>query len=694
MVAYITRGRFLSLVLIALTGCQAEMSRGPSSLSAARSFSGQTMTMPCGMTLQKYDLLQRKSERVSWKQAYELCPGSAVAAYNYAVELMSAKKLDHARKVINQGLSLHSGFAPLNAIKAKLDSGINKAIQLANTRLLDWIKRPSTLSFDQQVPSKLELPPLPTLVKGEFEPSHAFRQRVEAAKEERAHKIHLVEDKYTRDVSAYNAAVKAYNKALEEEKRDRQNSIPGRRLVFLSESVSDVFGTPRFVDPLYNADEQNFHAKIVSERGDFDQQVIIQVPLQDAPAFKKSIERVVPELTFDYEGSSIHIKDIRAQFGGKSYKAILSDSTYDAVPVSVQLAEAEVPVGQSLDLMQPDQFETTTLLQESSQHFQDALKLEDDPDLARKRQELAELNRKRREAELQKKNEEEKTRLQAQIDRAKQQMASLGGGVAKEFKGLKMITDWKFTPGKSAHKDMVAVVIGNRSYGKGIPSVYYARNDAQAIRQFLEDGYGLPEENILYEENATKGVMEGIFRKRLRNRVTPGKTDVFVYYSGHGMPVGDDARLLPSDARPETADINGYSRDELLQQLASLDAHSLTVVLDACYSGTSKAGQALQETKAILIKPRQLKAPSNAIIISAASGRQTAFMDDQYGQSLMTFYLLEGLSGKADLDHDHKIRSEELASYMGDKVNHRALRLHDQPQNPEVKGTSRVLFEY
>jgi hypothetical protein len=112
----------------------------------------------------------------------------------------------------------------------------------------------------------------------------------------------------------------------------------------------------------------------------------------------------------------------------------------------------------------------------------------------------------------------------------------------------------------------------------GIPLAPYAYNDAKAVRRFLIDGLGTPPENVLYFEDATRGEMEDLFRRTFPNRVTPGETEVFVYFSGHGMPVDDKARLLPADARPDTADITEYSRDALLAQLDRLHAASMTVV--------------------------------------------------------------------------------------------------------------------
>ncbi|MCG8036122.1 MAG: caspase family protein [Candidatus Thiodiazotropha taylori] len=564
----------------------------------------------------------------------------------------------------------------------------------ANEKLQAWMQRPSTVpEFKKEVPTKEEYPELPTLVKGEFETSAMFKKRVSKAQSDRAKKIQSIEKKYQRDVAVFNKTVSDYNADLEREKQQRKSSVPKMKRQFLGQAMGEVFGSPRFVEPRYDADRQLFNARLVSAKGNFDKRVTIKVPLSKAESFKRRIEKVEPMLSFDIVNDQIKLSKIQANHDGKQYHAQLTDEIYESIPVSVQLAEVDLPQSENISLMTPEQLNTRALLAENASHFQGALQFEDDPALAKQRQELAELERKKREARILQMKEQERQRLQSQIERNRQELARLGGKAGSDYKGLKMVTAWQFKPAQ-VQPDMVAVVLGNRNYGKGIPLVHYAHNDAKAVKQFLTDSYGLSAQNILYEEDATKGVMDGIFRKRLRNRVKPGQTDVFVYFSGHGMPVGTDAKLLPSDARPETADINGYSRDEMLQQLAGLNAKSLTVVLDSCYSGSSKAGRALQSVKAILAEPKRVQAPKGSVIISAASGKQTAFMDDQSGHSLLTYYLLEGLKGKADQNGNSQVDTNELQKYLVNEVNNAALRLHDQPQNPQVKGESRVLVQY
>ena len=91
------------------------------------------------------------------------------------------------------------------------------------------------------------------------------------------------------------------------------------------------------------------------------------------------------------------------------------------------------------------------------------------------------------------------------------------------------------------NSNAIAVVIGNKEYqDKDIPSVDFAVNDADAVKKYLVNVLGYREGNIIYEENASKAKFEAIFGTRdsyagrLYNYLKKGKSDIFIYYTGHG----------------------------------------------------------------------------------------------------------------------------------------------------------------
>ncbi|HIE30339.1 TPA: hypothetical protein EYP66_24025, partial [Candidatus Poribacteria bacterium] len=111
----------------------------------------------------------------------------------------------------------------------------------------------------------------------------------------------------------------------------------------------------------------------------------------------------------------------------------------------------------------------------------------------------------------------------------------------------------------------IAVVIGNRDYqNKNVPKVAYAIRDATVMKDYLIKTFGFKEGNILFHENATQAQFNSLFgtekeyKGRLFDLVKPEKSDVFIYYSGHGAPdpESDQGYFVPVDCDPRRVKLN------------------------------------------------------------------------------------------------------------------------------------------
>ena len=95
-----------------------------------------------------------------------------------------------------------------------------------------------------------------------------------------------------------------------------------------------------------------------------------------------------------------------------------------------------------------------------------------------------------------------------------------------------------------AEAKRVALVIGNNSY-PNLPDfrqLQKAVNDARSMRDTLRDDLGF---NVSFAENADFRTMNNGFKK-FEAAVEPGDV-VFMYFSGHGVSIGGENFLLPSD---------------------------------------------------------------------------------------------------------------------------------------------------
>jgi peptidoglycan hydrolase-like protein with peptidoglycan-binding domain len=255
----------------------------------------------------------------------------------------------------------------------------------------------------------------------------------------------------------------------------------------------------------------------------------------------------------------------------------------------------------------------------------------------------------------------------------------------------------------------IAVIIGNKTYQRhGIPEVKYADRDAQAIRDYVIDVLGYANDNIIWLPNATESNLLSVFGsaddprgKLARYLWGDGKSDVFVYYSGHGAPgLGDgQAYLLPVDADPNAASQTGYSLDLLRRNLQKLNARSVTVLLEAGFSGASAGGPLLADAPA-MTRPANPLPPAGVgklTWIAAAGPDQLANWDNKHRHGLFTEYFLEAVYGRADDPqygglHDGRIRLAAVREYLDEEMSHAARREIGHFQTATISGDAGVVL--
>jgi peptidoglycan hydrolase-like protein with peptidoglycan-binding domain len=262
------------------------------------------------------------------------------------------------------------------------------------------------------------------------------------------------------------------------------------------------------------------------------------------------------------------------------------------------------------------------------------------------------------------------------------------------------------TPGHAEARNpfAVAVIIGNKTYqNHDIPEVKYADRDAEAIRRYAIDVLGYDEQNIIFLQNASQGAMLKVFgsaddpKGQLARWLRPGgKSDVLVYYSGHGVPSVKDAQsyLLPVDADPNAVSQNGYPLNLLYANLQKLGAHSVTVLLDACFSGASAEGPLISGAS-VLTRPASA-APAAAqagglTVLAASQADQVANWDGKHRHGLFTEYFLEAVYGRANDPQyggtgNGRITLGAVQKYLDQEMSYVAEREDGRDQNATVSG--------
>ena len=249
-------------------------------------------------------------------------------------------------------------------------------------------------------------------------------------------------------------------------------------------------------------------------------------------------------------------------------------------------------------------------------------------------------------------------------------------------------------PSVSLKRDDIAIIIGNANYkkmGKDIPNVNPAYADAEGIKQYFMKAKGIKEGNIIYLKDATGSQLLGVFgnekshKGKLFNYIKPNKSNVYIYYAGHGAPGEEgDAYLVPTDTDSQTIEFTGYPLSTLYSNLVKLPAKSMTVILEACFSGGSQSGSLISKASPIIIQPKKTMIPANVKVIAAGSERQMASWEEDSSHSLFTKYFLKAMSGEGDSNKDGKVSDTELKEYLSDTMTYYARRYYGRDQKVQI----------
>ncbi len=208
--------------------------------------------------------------------------------------------------------------------------------------------------------------------------------------------------------------------------------------------------------------------------------------------------------------------------------------------------------------------------------------------------------------------------------------------------------------------DVYALVVGVATY-QHMPSLKYTDDDAYQLYAFLKspEGGAIPNENIkvLVDDVATKNnillSMDQLFSKADANDV------VLLYMSGHGL----EGSFIPSDFDGYKNQLSYNSINEILQKS---DAKHKLLIADACHSGSLVASRGSSYAPAVnsyynILE--NLDSGGTAMLLSSAA-EEVSLEYSGLRHGVFSHFLMQGLSGQADQDHNKVVTISELYQYM------------------------------
>lgn len=295
-------------------------------------------------------------------------------------------------------------------------------------------------------------------------------------------------------------------------------------------------------------------------------------------------------------------------------------------------------------------------------------------------------------------------KVEADLDRLKAQVARFVFKSDKITTNISNIIEIRPAPSSLTRRDKaIGIVIGIEKYDY-LASAPYAANDASLMKDYFRNVLGIDKVWDFTNEKVIGNFFDNKFNStygELKGAIEKGETDVFIFYSGHGIPSNDGERvyLLPSDGRIEALERQGYDLNTLYQNLEALNAKSVTVFLDACFSGVSRSTETTEAQNLIASKGARIKPQVNEpwllnpdfTVFSSSDFDQTSLGFDATETGLFTYYLAAGLKGEADADSDKSITAGELSDYLKSNVMETSVRIRGI-QTPRFNGNRELVL--
>ncbi|MBL7797492.1 MAG: tetratricopeptide repeat protein [Saprospiraceae bacterium] len=251
----------------------------------------------------------------------------------------------------------------------------------------------------------------------------------------------------------------------------------------------------------------------------------------------------------------------------------------------------------------------------------------------------------------------------------------LGGSLlhAQEFRGAAPAK----TGANTASGTTWAIVAGISDYqDANIPKLNYAHRDAEVFAKYLQSPSGGSLDNehlyVLLNEQATGAELANALFGLIK-KVKEGD-QVIIYFSGHGdveATLEDQpGYLLCWDSPPNVYMSGGtLELDDLKKIVKTLALKKVRVLLitDACRAG-KLAGSANNGSQ---VAANNMKALfSNEIKILSCQPDQLSQESPKWGggRGVFSYYLMQGLEGKADRDADGNVDLQEIDLFLYDHV--------------------------
>lgn len=188
----------------------------------------------------------------------------------------------------------------------------------------------------------------------------------------------------------------------------------------------------------------------------------------------------------------------------------------------------------------------------------------------------------------------------------------------------------------------------------------FADADAKNFVEYLKSptGGSVPNQNIILLTNKTASKAK-IMQAMNLYKTASNQDRIIFYFSGHGA----DQTFIPYDISSDPN--SNLTHVEVKTAFKASAAKTKLIIADACFSGSMRNKS---NPKKIIESSTKAFNDVNIAMILSSRSTQTSVEIPRLKGGVFTFYLLLGLQGYADFNHNSVVTIKELYRYIAPRV--------------------------
>lgn len=234
-----------------------------------------------------------------------------------------------------------------------------------------------------------------------------------------------------------------------------------------------------------------------------------------------------------------------------------------------------------------------------------------------------------------------------------------------------------------------ALLIGINEYSR-FSDLTYCDDDVAKLSKVLNDG-GF--DKLIVLRDGAEGTALQPSRNNIVNHIETlleivNENDlVFVAFSGHGVHIGGESYVCPSDARLDRAEETMISVDELYEMLRKCRARQKVVMIDACRNDPTAGRKGPADKESAIAFARAIQSPPKGIILFSSCGpKQYSIEDSKFESGVFMHFVCKGLQGAAAFPGNDVVTVASLYSYVERNTKDHVFDKYNLPQVPEMRG--------